>query len=301
MQRVGVLLGRFQPFHKGHLFLVNEALKQVDSLLIVLGSSQESRTVKNPWTVDERIAMIRAACPEAPLTFVGMRDSEGVDETPWFQAVEAAALRVAQGRPIILFGHTKDDSSYYLQGFPRWPYVELPDFKGLNATDIRQAYFNTGKVVEDALPPPVAFFLKTHPPFHTLLGVDFGLKKIGLAIGQTITKTASPIGILKAQQGHASSEAVKKIIANWHPDAIVIGIPLNMNDTPSPIAAPAEAFAKWLEAETQLPVFRADERLTTKAARYELAELARANHSKRSSAPVDAYAAVLILEAWLHA
>ena len=73
-----------------------------------------------------------------------------------------------------------------------------------------------------------------------------------------------------------------------------------MNGSLSPIATPAEAFAQWLESETQLPVFRADERLTTKAARCELAEFARVNHSKRRSAPVDAYAAVLILEAWLH-
>jgi putative Holliday junction resolvase len=137
-------------------------------------------------------------------------------------------------------------------------------------------------------------------PFHTLLGVDFGLKKIGLAIGQTVTQTASPIGILKARNGTASANDLKKIINTWRPEAIVIGIPLNMNDSPSPIAAPAEAFAQWLETETQLPVFRADERLTTKAARYELADLSRITHSRHSTAPVDAYAAVLILEAWLH-
>lgn len=301
MQRVGVLVGRFQPFHNGHLFLVNEALKQVDCLLIVLGSSQESRTVKNPWTVDERIEMIQAACPDMPLHCVGIPDSIGPNEISWFQAIEAAAADVAQGCTIVLFGHSKDESSYYLQGFPHWPYVELPDFQGLHATTIRTAYFNTGKIPEDTLPPAVADFIKTHPPFHTLLGVDFGLKRIGLAMGQTVTKTASPIGILNAHQGHASAEDVKKIIDIWRPNAIVIGIPLNMNGSLSPIATPAEAFAQWLESETQLPVFRADERLTTKAARCELAEFARVNHSKRRSAPVDAYAAVLILEAWLHA
>ncbi len=133
-----------------------------------------------------------------------------------------------------------------------------------------------------------------------ILGLDFGLYKTGLAMGQTITKTASPIGILKMRQGKIDPIAFKKILQDWRPDALVIGIPLKMDDSPLDISAQAEACATWLETTTGLPVFRVDERLTTKAARAELAEIHQAAGKKNTHQAVDAYAAVLILESWLH-
>ncbi len=133
-----------------------------------------------------------------------------------------------------------------------------------------------------------------------ILGIDFGLYKTGLALGQTLTKTASPIGILKMRQGKIEAHAFKKILQDWRPEAIVIGIPLKMDGSLFDLSAQAEACAKWLETTTGLPVFRVDERLTTKAARTELTELYRNAGTKSPPQNVDAYAAVLILESWLN-
>ncbi len=133
-----------------------------------------------------------------------------------------------------------------------------------------------------------------------VLGLDFGLKKTGLAIGQTITQTASPIGILKMNAGIIDIVAFQKILSLWKPDALVIGIPLKMDGSPFELSAKAEACAKWLETTTTLPVFRVDERLSTKAARSELTEIRAATQRKSAVKVVDAYAAVLILESWLH-
>ena len=132
-----------------------------------------------------------------------------------------------------------------------------------------------------------------------VLGLDFGLYKTGLAMGQTITKTASPIGILKMRNGCIDPPVFKKILSEWRPDAIVIGIPLKMDGSAFNLSEQAEDCARWLEETTLLPVFRVDERLTTKAARAEYAELQNAGGKKHSNQPVDAYAAVLILESWL--
>jgi putative Holliday junction resolvase len=132
-----------------------------------------------------------------------------------------------------------------------------------------------------------------------VLGLDFGLGKTGVAIGQTLTKTASPVGTIKMRRGQIDPTQFKKILREWQPDAIVIGIPLDMNGGNLSVSAQAESCAKWLESTTGLPVFRMDERLTTKAARSELADLQIMGSFKKHSKPIDAYAAVLILESWL--
>ncbi|MCX7123875.1 MAG: Holliday junction resolvase RuvX [Gammaproteobacteria bacterium] len=130
-----------------------------------------------------------------------------------------------------------------------------------------------------------------------ILGLDFGLFKTGLAIGQTITRTASPIGILKMRKGQIDLPSFKKIMQDWKPDAMVIGIPVKMDESAFNISHQAEACAKWLEVTTGLPVFRVDERLTTKAARSELLDMKSSGIKQTKT--VDAYAAVLILESWL--
>lgn len=133
----------------------------------------------------------------------------------------------------------------------------------------------------------------------SVLGFDFGLKKIGIATGQTITKTASPIGIIRVENGELPLVELNKLLKIWKPDALVVGIPLNMDDTLSPISLSAEEFAKNLELTTNLPVYRVDERLSTRNARYELEALEERTKVKRKDHRLDAFAACLIIETWL--
>lgn len=123
----------------------------------------------------------------------------------------------------------------------------------------------------------------------TLLGLDFGLKHIGVAVGQTITCSARPVTTISATDGRPDWVACDALIREWQPERLIVGLPLNMDDTLSDMAKRAQRFANRLNARYKLPVEMRDERLTTVDARS-------------SSDDPDlrhAIAAQLILEAWL--
>ncbi len=170
MKKLGVLIGRFQPFHWGHDSLLQEALRHCDEVLILIGSSQRARSIKNPWTFQERCTMIRTAYPEQTLHFAAIPDYF-YDEAAWFQAIHQAVQQAFPDAQPLLVGHSKDASSYYLQHFPDWETRECPDFKHINATAIRQAFLLQQEIPHALLPPAVADFLQQfmHTPLYTHL------------------------------------------------------------------------------------------------------------------------------------
>ncbi len=129
-----------------------------------------------------------------------------------------------------------------------------------------------------------------------LLAFDFGLRRIGVAVGQTVTHSASAQATLFAEGGVPDWQQVERLIEHWSPDALVVGLPYNMDGSDQAITLAARGFATCLEKRFHLPVYLVDERLTTKEARSQLAE-----QGKLSGAAVDSYAAKLILEDWLRA
>ncbi len=143
--------------------------------------------------------------------------------------------------------------------------------------------------------------IKSSRPSLTLLGFDFGLKRMGVASGQTITGTASPVDIVQVQDGRLPDPILAKLIKTWRPDALIVGIPFNMDGSFSYICERAEEFAQSLEARTALPVHRVDERLSTRAVHYELAERAEHTETRLKKQRLDAFAACLIVETWLSA
>ena|SRR3989338_3828019 len=132
---------------------------------------------------------------------------------------------------------------------------------------------------------------------HLLLGFDFGLKRIGVAIGQMLTKTARPLDTLSAKKGSPDWKAIEALIKKWQPSALVVGIPLNMDGTDQIMSAHARAFAQKLREQYRLPVHETDERLTTKDARERLFE--KGGYKALQGGQVDAIAAQLILQNWL--
>lgn len=130
-----------------------------------------------------------------------------------------------------------------------------------------------------------------------LLGFDYGSKQIGVAVGQAITAQARELCVLKAQNGVPDWAQVEKLIKEWQPDAIVVGLPLNMDGTPSEMSARAEKFARRLNGRFNLPVHTHDERLTTFEAKGQ--RLAQGQRGGYRDNPVDALAAALLLEGWL--
>ena len=129
-----------------------------------------------------------------------------------------------------------------------------------------------------------------------LLAFDFGMKRIGVAVGQTVTQTARPLQTLLAKSGKPSSDAIKHLIEKWHPDALIVGIPLNMDGTEQVISQHARAFSELLREQYHLPVYEVDERLTTKDAREQL--FRQGGYKALQGGQVDSLAAQLILQNW---
>ncbi|VVC76900.1 Putative Holliday junction resolvase [Aquicella siphonis] len=132
-----------------------------------------------------------------------------------------------------------------------------------------------------------------------LLGFDFGMKRIGVAVGQTITRTARPVATLQAKDGLPQWNELEKLIKRWRPDALVVGIPLNMDGTEQKISAQARQFAELLRERCKLPVHEMDERLTTRDARERL--FTQGGFKALQDGQVDKVAAQLILQNWFAA
>lgn len=128
----------------------------------------------------------------------------------------------------------------------------------------------------------------------TLLGFDYGSHKIGVAVGQTLTRSANPVTTLGNPRGKPDWDRIGGLIGEWQPDALVVGHPFEMTDREANNAEPAKRFARQLAGRYHLPVHMADERLTTREAWMELGP-----EAQRDPTRVDAYAAKLILETWL--
>jgi putative Holliday junction resolvase len=124
------------------------------------------------------------------------------------------------------------------------------------------------------------------PPPRTLLSFDFGTRRVGVASGNTITRTATPLVTL-AQEGEARFAAIGRLLAEWRPDALVVGVPRHPDGAPHDNTRRAERFARQLAGRFRLPVHEVDERYTTTEARA------------LGAADADAAAAALILEQYL--
>lgn len=129
---------------------------------------------------------------------------------------------------------------------------------------------------------------------ETLLAFDYGEKHIGVAVGQTLTGTANPLETIRVTGANPDWAAVSRIIETWHPDALIVGLPLNMDGTEQDVTRRAKRFANQLHGRFGLRVDLVDERLTTREARERLASEGRAGADDH---PV---AAQIILESWLN-
>lgn len=106
----------------------------------------------------------------------------------------------------------------------------------------------------------------------TLLAFDFGTKSIGVAVGQRITGTARPLPAIKAQDGTPDWNLIERLLKEWQPDEIIVGLPLNMDDTEQPLTARARKFANRIHGRFGVEVKLHDERLSTVEARSGLFE-----------------------------
>lgn len=132
----------------------------------------------------------------------------------------------------------------------------------------------------------------------TVLGFDFGSKWIGTAVGQVITRTANPLNTIATSQHQPNWPAITELINTWQPQALIVGIPLNMDGSEQVMTEKARDFATDLGKRFQLPVYSVDERLTSVEAKQQLFD--QGGYRKLNKDKINSYAAKLIVEGWLN-
>lgn len=141
---VVVYIGRFQPFHTGHLVLLLQALALGKKVVVVLGSDSDERTLKNPLFAPERqhVIVSSLSAPDAQrVVFAAVPDFK--DNAAWVAAVQSAVAEHAPGaEKVALIGHFKDASSYYLNHFPAWSLESVERANSLDATTVRNVMFD---------------------------------------------------------------------------------------------------------------------------------------------------------------
>ena len=130
----------------------------------------------------------------------------------------------------------------------------------------------------------------------TLLAFAFGTRSIGVAIGQRITGTARPLAAIKAQDGSPDWNIIGRLLKEWQPESVIVGLPLNMDGTEQPLTARARNFANKIHGRFGVAITLHDERLSTVEARAGLFE--RGGFRALDKGSVDSASAVVILESF---
>lgn len=167
-----IFIGRFQPLHVGHEFVINRALEMAKEVIVLVGSATTARSPRNPFTYDERSGMIAdtfksRAFPDR-LHIRPISDTSS--DNRWKEQVQRQVASVITSDPRVdpstarvgLIGYAKDGSSYYLKMFPQWESVDVqPEGGPFNATDIRKQYFTSLPMIPERwLPNSVTTFLE---------------------------------------------------------------------------------------------------------------------------------------------
>ena len=132
-------------------------------------------------------------------------------------------------------------------------------------------------------------------PDATVIAFDFGARRIGVAVGNTIVRAAQPLTTIEADASTARFEAIAALIGEWQPQRLVVGIPLHADGSEHEMTARARRFARQLAGRFRLPVAEVDERYTTELAQSELDAQGAGREGRKRR---DAVAAQLILQAW---
>ncbi len=130
-------------------------------------------------------------------------------------------------------------------------------------------------------------------PIHKIMGFDYGTRWTGTAIGQTITRTASPLKTFESKNNKPDWHNIAKQIQEYQPDLLVIGLPLNALGEEQEISVKARKFARQLEGRFHIKADMVDERLTTRQVYIDSSE------QHLSKQEIDAMSAVLIVQSWL--
>jgi bifunctional NMN adenylyltransferase/nudix hydrolase len=157
-----IFIGRFSPFHLGHKVLLDKALEVAEKVVVVLGSHNRAKNIKNPWSSEERKHMIELALTsdeKSRVNFVFMNDYL-YNDNQWLATLQGKIAEATNdAEDIALVGFNSDDSSYYLKLFPKWQYYNCPTQYNFHATKIRDFIFHKDCAFKECVHPEVAKYL----------------------------------------------------------------------------------------------------------------------------------------------
>ena len=162
-----VFIGRFQPPHLGHVKIFEAGLKSANKLYVLVGSTEQPRNLRNPFSFQERHGLIRGIVSAPMRTEILALPDIAYNDQAWIGSVQEIVenqlildgLNPATAR-VGLIGHDKDASSYYLALFPQWQSMGVAPYGDLGATDVRDAFLRTGKIDTTNLPSFTIDFLE---------------------------------------------------------------------------------------------------------------------------------------------
>ena len=128
-----------------------------------------------------------------------------------------------------------------------------------------------------------------------VLGFDFGEKRIGIASGQSITCNSNPVTTLTSKNNKPDWAAIEALIAEWKPDALIVGLPYYLDGTKSEMTERAEKFSRQLEGRFQLPVYTHNEALSS----FEAEQFLHGKKKQHNKQDIDKIAAAIIVQSWL--
>ena len=134
---------------------------------------------------------------------------------------------------------------------------------------------------------------------RTLLGFDFSKNRIGIAVGQELTGTVTPLKTLHARNSKPDWDGITQLIEEWQPDLCIVGLPLTEEGEEQDASQAARRFANQLNGRYQLPVELSDERFTTREAQSLIQQSSMSKKDRQNKANIDKIAAQLILQSWL--
>ena len=146
MYDLSIFIGRFQPFHNGHLFNIQTALQNSKKILINIGSSYTSPNIKNPLSFEQRKQMIledlKISRIDLNRIIIEPLRDHFYEEERWKDELKTNVKKHSSNEDkIAIVGHIKDDSSYYIKSFPNWGYIPVGNYKNYNATDFREIFY----------------------------------------------------------------------------------------------------------------------------------------------------------------
>lgn len=171
---IAVFVGRFQIFHNGHVAVIEEALRRARNVFVIVGSTNEPRSYRNPFSFLERRSVIFNHFidqGEERLWIFGLEDTV-YNDGQWVTSIQAlvnhkiAQIELDEHSRIALIGHEKDHTSFYLKMFPQWGNISVPNISNISSTELRKVYFSEGHIPDvlfgegSQLPPSTCAFLQ---------------------------------------------------------------------------------------------------------------------------------------------